>query len=243
MMRALILAFAFAAFFTQLSAASAPPAVKMSTSGICHTTSSAWYGRTKNFTPYNTLSDCVARGGRPPKGQSGSTPVSQASSTWNGREAYDRDRHFGSWIDADGDCFNTRHELLSDLSTGPVLKSGCRVIQGRWLDPYTGRVFTQSKDVDIDHMVPLKWAWDHGADTWSKDQRVRFANDPINLFVVDAPTNRQKSASGPLQWLPPNASYHCEYVLRFKRIVLTYKMTLSQPERSGFDKLQSQVCG
>lgn len=221
----------------------AAPAVKMSKSGICHTTSSAWYSRTKTFTPFDDLTSCISRGGRPPKTSSGHTQPTPVKNTATTSNAYDRNRDFGSWIDADGDCMNTRHEILEKISTGPVRRSGCRIISGRWIDPYTGRIFTQSKDVDIDHMVPLKWAWDHGADRWDRAQRVRFANDPVNLFVVDAPTNRQKSASGPLEWLPPNASYRCEYVLRFKRIVLTYKMQMSNQERSNLDRLQSNLCG
>ena len=53
---------------------SAPPAeagsatVKLSKSGICHDQESRWYGRTKNFTPYETLRRCLADGGRLPSG-------------------------------------------------------------------------------------------------------------------------------------------------------------------------------
>lgn len=41
--------------------------VKMSRSGICHDTSSKYYTRTKNFTPYNSLEECLKAGGRLPK--------------------------------------------------------------------------------------------------------------------------------------------------------------------------------
>ena len=40
------------------------------------------------------------------------------------------------------------------------------------------------------HVVPLKWAWDHGADTWSRDKREKFANDPVNLWSVELSLNR-----------------------------------------------------
>ena len=42
---------------------------------------------------------------------------------------YDRD-HFGGWADEDGDCRNTRHELLEELSTRKVRWSpdGCLVV-------------------------------------------------------------------------------------------------------------------
>ena len=75
--------------------------------------------------------------------------------------------------------------------------NGCGVMRGRWLDPYTGMVFTDSSDLDIDHLVPLHWAWMHGAWAWSDTVRSDFANDPRNLFAGDDGTNRQKGAKGP----------------------------------------------
>ncbi len=40
--------------------------IKKSKSGICHPPGSGSYNQTKNFTPYNTLDDCLASGGRLP---------------------------------------------------------------------------------------------------------------------------------------------------------------------------------
>ena len=40
--------------------------VKMSKSGICHPPDSGSYNQTKNFTPYNTIGECLAAGGRLP---------------------------------------------------------------------------------------------------------------------------------------------------------------------------------
>ncbi|WP_230708289.1 hypothetical protein [Marinobacter adhaerens] len=57
-------------FFALL--ASANPAfasvVKMSNSGICHPPQSSWYDRTKTFQPFNSVKECLASGGRLPKG-------------------------------------------------------------------------------------------------------------------------------------------------------------------------------
>jgi hypothetical protein len=41
--------------------------VKMSRTGICHAPGSTYYNQTKNFTPFKTLQDCLAAGGRMPK--------------------------------------------------------------------------------------------------------------------------------------------------------------------------------
>ena len=50
-------------------------------------------------------------------------------------------------------------------STSTIDQRGkrCTVSRGRWLAPYTGKFFFEASDVDIDHLVPLKWAWDQGA--------------------------------------------------------------------------------
>jgi len=99
---------------------------------------------------------------------------------------YDRDL-FGGWSDTDRDCQNMRHELLQDLSTATVSfsQNTCRVTRGRWLDPYTDKIFYQSRLLDIDHLVPLKYSWDRGAHSWTTKKRRQFSNDPINLFAIE----------------------------------------------------------
>ena len=47
-------------------AADAPP-VKKSDSAICHDKSSPSYERTKNFTPFKTMDECIKSGGTAPK--------------------------------------------------------------------------------------------------------------------------------------------------------------------------------
>lgn len=41
--------------------------VKLSVNGICHDQSSAHYNRTRNFTAFETLEQCLAAGGRLPQ--------------------------------------------------------------------------------------------------------------------------------------------------------------------------------
>ncbi len=43
----------------------AEPAVKKSDSGICHDKTSASYGNTKKFTPFNAMEECIKSGGKP----------------------------------------------------------------------------------------------------------------------------------------------------------------------------------
>ncbi len=159
------------------------------------------------------------------------------------RQTYDR-ASFGSWADADGDCRNTRHELLAELSTAPVQATGddCRILRGRWYDPYTGEIEREARSLDVDHVVPLAWAWDHGAATWTRAERVRFANDPRNLVPVAAGANRSKGADGPDEWLPPYREGRCEYVLRFLRVARTYDLRIGAEESRRLDRARSSAC-
>lgn len=43
------------------------PNVKKSKNNICHDKSSRSYNRTKTYTPYNTIEECLASSGRLPK--------------------------------------------------------------------------------------------------------------------------------------------------------------------------------
>ena len=50
------------------AASAEEPAVKKSTTSICHDKSSASYKQTKNFTEFKTMDECIKSGGRAPKG-------------------------------------------------------------------------------------------------------------------------------------------------------------------------------
>lgn len=43
------------------------PVVKKSNSDICHQKGSYYYEKTKNFTPFNSVGECLKSGGRLPK--------------------------------------------------------------------------------------------------------------------------------------------------------------------------------
>jgi len=42
--------------------------VKLSRSGICHGPNSPWYAQTQHFVAYRSIEECLAAGGRLPKG-------------------------------------------------------------------------------------------------------------------------------------------------------------------------------
>ena len=132
---------------------------------------------------------------------------------------YKRDYFGKDWADFDRDCQNSRMEPLISQSTGQV---HYKQINNAKLSLVVGflhiqaRCFIRTLEVDIDHVVPLKWAWDHGANKWTKAKREQFANDPANLLSVERSLNRQKGAKGLYEWLPPKNQ--CQYIVRFERI-------------------------
>ena len=115
---------------------------------------------------------------------------------------YDRGdwRH---WVDEDGDCQDARQEVLIEESQATVTyvdSRQCRVVMGLWTGLYTGEEFTDPKDLDIDHMVPLANAHRSGGWAWNADQRRGYANDLTyegHLIAVKASANRSKGSKGP----------------------------------------------
>lgn len=135
------------------------------------------------------------------------------------------------------DC-DTRNDILHRDGTDIVTKSNseCVVISALIADPYTGTTLTFAKSaaakVQIDHVIPLSYAYQMGAASWAPQQRITFANDPLNLLAVDGSTNAQKSDSGPASWLPPNKVVRCAYVTRIAQIALKYHLPLTTADRT-----------
>lgn len=152
--------------------------------------------------------------------------------------------YFGEsgWIDADGDCQDTRQEVLIDESIIPVImtENGCRVVSGLWYSPYDDEYTTDPSKFDIDHMVPLKEAWISGAWKWAEDLRIAYANDLSNsnhLIAVTAKSNRKKSANDSANWMPTNEKYHREYMNNWVQIKLKYNLCFNENEVFGYNEL------
>ncbi|PCE67547.1 HNH endonuclease family protein [Salinivibrio sp. YCSC6] len=222
--------------------------VKKSKSGICHDSYSSYYNRTKNFTSFDTLQACLNSGGRLPKNYSGpgvKEAVSQATDEAElERRAYsklyNRD-DWPHWSDHDLDCQNTRAEILIERSERPVTFTNdkkCTVKTGLWVGQFTGKMYTQASDVDIDHVVALKWAHGHGGQDWPLRQKEMFANDPNNLIIVDDGLNSQKGAKGPDEWVPDDLAYRCKYLKKFTSIITQYQLAYVEPERAKVAELR-----
>jgi len=155
--------------------------------------------------------------------------------------------YFKHWVDEDSDGCNTREEvLIRDSTTKPqVDRYGCKVIAGNWYSPYDARKLTEPSDIDIDHMVALKEAWDSGANVWSASTRQRFANDLTDsrsLIAVTDSVNRSKGDRDPSNWLPPNRGYWCEYLSRWVAVKARWGLSMDQSEAGRVRKLLQNDC-
>ncbi|PHS49960.1 MAG: HNH endonuclease [Marinobacter sp.] len=162
--------------------------VKKSNSGLCHPPESGWYERTKAYQAYKSVEACLESGGELPKGLALASLKADKSES-KAVQKYERSAFGHGWDDADGDCQDSRAEALIATSSTPVRFASdkrCRVVTGRWISPFTRKVIQNAPDIDIDHVVPLAWSWDRGAQHWSDDKRQRFANDMTNLWPVEA---------------------------------------------------------
>lgn len=148
---------------------------------------------------------------------------------------YDRSdwRH---WVDTDRDCQNTRAEALIAESLATVTFASdeeCRVTGGEWLGPWSGEVFTDAGDVDIDHHVPLGHAHESGGWDWDKERKRAYANDlshPASLQVTQSSLNRSKGKQPPDEWRPEDTAGWCRYASDWVSVKAQWELTVSRAE-------------
>ena len=63
----------------------------------------------------------------------------------------------------------------------------------------------------------------------NSERRSSQVSDNLN-FIYDKSENRQKSAKNPSEWMPPNSSFHCEYVSIWIEIKYLWELTVTTAE-------------
>lgn len=152
---------------------------------------------------------------------------------------YDRDL-FRHWISSGRPNCDTRDEVLIAESLDPVTIGSRCAVSGRWYSVYDGVETRDPSTFDIDHMVPLKEAWDSGAHAWTAAQREAFANDlqlAAALIAVTASSNRSKSDRDPAEWMPPRTAYHCTYVNDWIAVKVKWRLSVDPAEYAALDRM------
>src|SRR5271166_1283008 len=133
---------------------------------------------------------------------------------------------------------DTRDDILNrdlvDKTYVSIKRCPNAVATGTLHDPYTNTTIAFQRGakvgeaVQIDHIVPLAYAWDMGAYGWGVPERMRFANDPANLLAVEGQANQDKGDSPPALWMPPNTAFACLYAMQFITVLRGYQLPVDQ---------------
>ncbi|MDQ2637361.1 MAG: HNH endonuclease family protein [Actinomycetota bacterium] len=134
---------------------------------------------------------------------------------------------------------DTRNDILDrdldDKTYVSIKRCPTAVATGTLHDPYTNATVALVRGektgaaVQIEHIVPLAYAWDQGARNWTDQMRIRFANDPANLLAVEGQANQDKGDQEPAVWMPPNTAFHCQYAMQFIEVLRGYRLPVDAP--------------
>lgn len=163
----------------------------------------------------------------------GNLPVAKET-----RTGYNRDK-FRHWIDADGDGCNTRQEvLIAEAVDSPTIGASCALSNGSWWSYYDQATWTNTSDIDIDHMVALAEAWDSGARRWTDAERQAFANDlgdDRSLVGVTDNVNQSKGDQDIAEWLPTHDK--CRYLGEFVAVKIRWSLAVDAAEKTAMQNL------
>lgn len=161
------------------------------------------------------------------------------------QSGYNRDL-FSEGLDADGDGCDTRDEVLLRQSiVAPTMLDGCSDVAGRWLSVYDGEIVGSSEELEVDHVVSLKEAWDSGAWAWNDEQRANFANDLRDgraLRAVTSASNQEKGDKDPSNWLPSDPSAVCRFIGDWVAIKARWKLAMDESEWGRIKNLLEGPC-
>ncbi|GAB7033794.1 HNH endonuclease family protein [Streptomyces platensis subsp. malvinus] len=174
----------------------------------------------------------------PPSAATARTYLAQIKQQPEGpQDGYSRSK-FPHWIDQGKGC-NTREVVLKRDGKNVHQDGSCAAVSGTWVSPYDGATWTKASDLDIDHVVPLSEAWKSGASKWTTARRQALANDLTHsqLIAVTDNVNQEKGDKDPAKWLPPKASYRCQYARMWVWVKHEYGMTADSAEKAALKKI------
>lgn len=150
-------------------------------------------------------------------------------------------------------CWTTREQVLFDEAVnGEVtildinkvpttdVNAACYVTGGKWFSAYDGQTFTNPEDLDIDHMIPLNYAAQHGGQDWGSDKKADYANNREyagHLNAVSANSNRSKSDQGPSKWKPSRQEDWCVYATDWVNISATWSLTVTKDDKNALTEM------
>ena len=147
------------------------------------------------------------------------------------------------WGDADGDCQDTRQEVLVRDSLSQVAfetERRCWVETGQWHGAFTRTRVNNPSELDITHRVPLENAHRSGGWAWPAERKEEYANYldvNLHLVAVTGSANRSRGAKGPEEWWPPEQVFWCDYALYWSAVKARWELTMSREEAKAVKEM------
>ncbi|MDR8407956.1 HNH endonuclease family protein [Nonomuraea sp. 3-1Str] len=145
---------------------------------------------------------------------------------------YSHRRFQPRWAHHKGRC-DVREVVLARDGRRVRKNAACHPVKGVWYSPYDGKRLKSERQVDVDHVVPLAYAWRSGARRWSEARRRAFANDLTRpeLVTVSHSANIAKGGQGPQSWRPPRRAYWCRYATSWITVKHHYRLFVTRSEK------------
>ena len=107
-----------------------------------------------------------------------------------------------------------------------------KVTNGLWYDHFTDTYFTNTKNLQIDHIVPVAEAKRSHTNEWTASEIKEFFNTNINsgLLPVYSKENNKKGAHPPSEYLPPNTNFQAIYIDMYVNTKNHYQLKLNANE-------------
>lgn len=102
---------------------------------------------------------------------------------------------------------------------------------------FGGDASVADDEVEVDHIVALREAWDSGAYDWTPAQLDEFAGDTANLWVMTAALNSSKGDKDPATWAPPNSAAVCAYLGAYVGVKLDWGLSVDEAEQAALETL------
>lgn len=150
---------------------------------------------------------------------------------------YDRAFFGQEWYDVDKNGRGTRDDVLAAQLHDVDYDLNGNVASGAFTDPYTGlpveyvRAREEADPVVVDHVVSLWEAWATGAWDWTPEERLAFANDPINLVVTTYEINEVKGPQNAARWHPTTHVEECLFAIRVVATKSKYGLEIHGKDR------------
>ena len=134
-------------------------------------------------------------------------------------------------------------------SLGVLIKNAANLIT--WADPEACEIAAGAwQSWGRDAVLPLHLIWvvplvtpghaeQHGAENWSREQKIAFLNDQDNLIILDPVSTAERADYSPEFWTPLER-FWCEYATRWQRVKQRYQLTIGEAEGKALAHMLEQ---